>query len=221
MKSENWRIEMLIRVRFNRPLKSEGLIFPASSDSTWAGELCRSVRPPENRSRTFNRRVGDRYESGLMRAEDALRKIGLLRRMKTENGALAAEADNAARLAKALMERYAIKAEDIPPASRQPAFRMTWIYWQELLKEFGFQLRHFGRRGSAAIGEDKIVYIKLDAAQWWIEGAVGRRLANHRSRLGRRISAQILRRTCKGLLSFQALTPERCAQADACAPRFA
>src|SRR6266478_9456140 len=50
--------------------------------------------------------------------------------MKTENGALAPEADNAARLVKALMERYAIKAEDIPAASQRSAFRMTWIYWQ-------------------------------------------------------------------------------------------
>ncbi|HVB79498.1 MAG TPA: DUF2786 domain-containing protein [Candidatus Binataceae bacterium] len=107
-----------------------------------------------------------------MRAEDALRKIGLLRKVKTENGALAPEAENAARLAKALMERYAIRAEDIP-ASEGPAFRMTWIYWQQLLGEFGFQLRHFGYRGNVAIGEDKIVYIKLGTSQWWIEQRSG------------------------------------------------
>jgi hypothetical protein len=96
-----------------------------------------------------------------VRAEEALRKIGLLRRMKTENGALAPEADNAARLVKALMERYAIKAEDIPAASQRSAFRMTWIYWQDLLRQFGLQLRHFGHRGNAAIGDDTIVYINL------------------------------------------------------------
>ncbi len=104
-----------------------------------------------------------------MRAEDALRKIGLLRRVKTENGALAAEAESAARLVKALMERYAIKAEDIPAVSQTPAFRMTWIYWQELLREFGLQLRRFGHRGNATFGEDKIIYINLRTAQWWIE----------------------------------------------------
>ena len=49
-----------------------------------------------------------------MRTEDALRKIRLLRQVRTENGALATEVENAARLAKVLMERYAIKAEDIP-----------------------------------------------------------------------------------------------------------
>ena len=104
-----------------------------------------------------------------MRAEEALRKIGLLRRVKTENGALAAEADNAARLVKALMERYAIKADDIPAASQTRAFRMTWIYWQHLLHQFGLQLRHFGHRGNATIGDDKIVYINLRTSQWWIE----------------------------------------------------
>jgi hypothetical protein len=104
-----------------------------------------------------------------MNTQDALRKIGLLRKIKTENGALAAEADNAARLAKTLMERYAIKSDDVPSASQRSAFRLTWIYWQELFKEFGLQLRHFGHRGNAAIGQDKIVYIKLAADQWWIE----------------------------------------------------
>jgi hypothetical protein len=108
-----------------------------------------------------------------MKAEDALRKIGLLRKVKTENGALAAEAENAARLARALMERYAIKAEDIPSPSRRSAFRLSWIYWHELFKEFGLKLRHFGGRGSVEVGGDKIVYIKLGANQWWIEQLTG------------------------------------------------
>jgi hypothetical protein len=103
-----------------------------------------------------------------VKPEDALRKIGLLRRMKTENGALAAEADNAARLAKALMERYALKADDIPTVSR-PVFRMTWVYWQDLFRQFRLQLRHFGHRGNATIADDKIVYINLHTSQWWIE----------------------------------------------------
>jgi hypothetical protein len=108
-----------------------------------------------------------------VRTEDALRKIRLLRQVRTENGALATEAENAVRLAKVLMDRYAIKAEDIPASSRTPDFRMTWIYWQELLNEFGLQLHHFGRRGNADIGNDKIIYIKLGTAQWWIEQRSG------------------------------------------------
>lgn len=104
-----------------------------------------------------------------MRTEDALRKIGLLRKVKTENGALAAEAENAARLAKALMERYAIKTEDVRDATPRPAFRMTWIYWEDLLSQFGIKLRHFGHRGNATIGNDRVVYINLRTSQWWIE----------------------------------------------------
>jgi hypothetical protein len=104
-----------------------------------------------------------------MRAEDALRKIGLLRKVKTENGALAAEAESAARLVKALMERYQIKSEDVQDATPKPAFRMTWVYWEELFREFGLQLRHFGHRGNAAIGFDRVVYINLRTSQWWVE----------------------------------------------------
>jgi hypothetical protein len=118
---------------------------------------------------TLDRYIDNRCKGGPVRAEDALRKIGLLRKVKTENGALAAEADNAARLAKALMERYAIKAEDIPAASPTRAFRMTWVYWQDLANQFGLKLRHFGHRGNATIGNDKVVYINLRTSQWWIE----------------------------------------------------
>jgi hypothetical protein len=93
-----------------------------------------------------------------MTAEDALRKISLLRRVNTDNGAVAAEAETARRLQKALMERYAIKAWDIPGASPPPASRLTWIYWQD----------QFGNRGSAAVGNSKL-YIRLETNQWWIE----------------------------------------------------
>jgi hypothetical protein len=64
-----------------------------------------------------------------LRAEDALRKIRLLSSVRTENGALAAEAENATRLVKALMERYEIPAEDLPGAPRKPSPRLTWVYW--------------------------------------------------------------------------------------------
>ncbi|HEY9157716.1 hypothetical protein [Candidatus Binatus sp.] len=103
-----------------------------------------------------------------MTAEDALRKITLLRKVNTNNGAVAAEVETARRLQKALMERYAIKSYDIPGASPATVSRLTWVYWQELLEEFGLPLNHFGNRGSAAVGSNKL-YIRLDTNQWWIE----------------------------------------------------
>ena len=108
--------------------------------------------------------------------------------------------------AKALMERYAIKAEDVPAASRSPAFRMTWIYWEELLHEFGLQLRHFGHRGNAAIGGDKIVYINLRTSLWWIEREMRRRLPERRPRLRRRIAAHLPQSARKRVLPLQTLT---------------
>ncbi len=103
-----------------------------------------------------------------MTAEDALRKITLLRKVNTNNGAVAAEVETARRLQKALMERYAIKSYDIPGASPAAGSRLTWVYWQELLEEFGLPLNHFGNRGSAAVGNNKL-YIRLATNQWWIE----------------------------------------------------
>lgn len=38
-----------------------------------------------------------------------------------------------------------------------------------MLENFGLQLRRFGGRGNAMIGRDRIVYIKLDTGQWWID----------------------------------------------------
>ena len=104
-----------------------------------------------------------------MRAEDARRKIALLRKVNTSNGAGAAEAATARRLQKALMERYEIKAREIPAAAPTTAARLTWIYWQELLNEFGLRLDQFGHRGSAAVGNNSKLYIRLDENRWWIE----------------------------------------------------
>ena len=105
-----------------------------------------------------------------MTAEDAVRKIALLRRISIENGSVAAEVETAYRLQKVLMERYAIKPQDIPEAPRAPGvFRLNWSYWQELLEEFGLTLGKLGNRGSAAIGTNSRVVIRLDKNQWWAE----------------------------------------------------
>ena len=104
-----------------------------------------------------------------VRAADILRKIRLLSEVNTKNGASAAEADNAQRLARALMDRYSIKAEEERPVSQRPAAKLTWVYWQELFNEFWLEFSYLGYRGSAAIGHDRTVYIKLNTGQWSVE----------------------------------------------------
>ena len=104
-----------------------------------------------------------------MTVEDALRKIALLRRVSADKGALAAERETAHRLQKVLMERYAIKAQEVPEGPPTTPFRLHWDYWQELLDEFDLKLRHFGGRGSAEVGSNMIAYIRLATNQWWID----------------------------------------------------
>jgi len=105
-----------------------------------------------------------------MKAEDARRKIALLRRVNTENGAGPAEAETARRLLKVLMDRYEIKPREVRAAAApKTTARLTWIYWQELMNEFGLRLDQFGNRGSAAVGNNSKVYIRLDENRWWVE----------------------------------------------------
>jgi len=104
-----------------------------------------------------------------MTVEDALRKIALLRKISADKGALAAERETAHRLQKVLMERYAIKAQEVPEGPPTTPFRLNWDYWQELLDQFNLKLRHFGGRGSAEVGSNMIAYIRLATNQWWID----------------------------------------------------
>lgn len=105
-----------------------------------------------------------------LRAAEILRKIRLLSEVNTKNGASAAEADNAQRLARALMERYSIKVvEERPVTHQRPAAKLTWVYWQELFNEFCLVFSYLGYRGSATIGHDRTVYIKLNTGQWSVE----------------------------------------------------
>ena len=104
-----------------------------------------------------------------MKVEDALRKIALLRKISSDKGAMAAERETAHRLQKVLMERYAIHQREIPDAAPTTASRLSWSYWQELLEEFGLRLDRLGNRGSAMVGSNRKVYIRLDQSQWWTE----------------------------------------------------
>src|ERR1700730_17397653 len=97
--------------------------------------------------RCLKRRAAERLllkgERTTVRIEDALRKIRLLRRLVPENGASEAEAETASRLVHALMERYSIGREDLRPVASPPN-RLTWVYWEQLLAEFGMRLHRFG-----------------------------------------------------------------------------
>jgi hypothetical protein len=103
-----------------------------------------------------------------MKFEDALRKIRLLRQVKPENGSSESESENAAALVRTLMERFAVKPDEMRPASG-PLFRLSWVYWDHLLAEFGLELEHFGKRGSARLSQDKKAVIRLDTGEWRIQ----------------------------------------------------
>ena len=55
-----------------------------------------------------------------MKIEDALRKIRLLRQVRAENGSSNSEAENAAQITRSLMERYAVKSEEVRPSNEAP-----------------------------------------------------------------------------------------------------
>lgn len=104
-----------------------------------------------------------------MRIEDALRKIRLLRQVKAENGSSAAEAENAALLIRALMDRFAVKPEEVRPANDAAFGRMSWVYWDHLAAEHGLELAHFGKRGSVSISRDTQALIRLDTGDWRVQ----------------------------------------------------
>jgi hypothetical protein len=102
-----------------------------------------------------------------MKIEDALRKIRLLRQVKAENGSSEAEAESAAILIRALMDRFAVKPEEVRPATDFK--RMSWVYWDHLAAEHGLELGHFGKRGNVSINRDTQALIRLDTGDWRVQ----------------------------------------------------
>src|SRR5215469_14053851 len=100
-----------------------------------------------------------------MKVEDALRKIRLLRRLVPENGASEFEAETAGRIVQALMDRYSIGKADVLGVANPPN-RMTWVYWERLLAEFGITLSPFGGRASATFGKGFLIVIRLANGHW-------------------------------------------------------
>jgi hypothetical protein len=101
-----------------------------------------------------------------MKFDDALRKISLLRQVRPEYGFSQGEIENAAHMVQGLLRRFSVKPEDVLPAYT-PCHRPSWVYWQQLLDDFGLELRRFGKRGSASLGNDRhVVTIRVDTGEW-------------------------------------------------------
>jgi hypothetical protein len=101
-----------------------------------------------------------------MKLHDVLQRLRLLRTVRPEEDA--DEAENAVNLTRILRERFSVGSEDVASASSF-AHRISWVDWQDSLGEFGIQLRHFGRRGTASLGNSKQVVIRLDSGQWQMQ----------------------------------------------------
>lgn len=102
-----------------------------------------------------------------MKIEDAIRKVRLLLKVSRDNGASDGEVSNAAHLAQTLIERYRLNGDVAPKPP--PVFRMSWVYWQHLMEEYGVKLRHFGKRGNASLGDGRLIFIRLDSGQWQVQ----------------------------------------------------
>jgi hypothetical protein len=104
-----------------------------------------------------------------MKQQDALRKIRHLHDYSIGKGAFAAEAENAASLAKLLMKRYGIAEEQARTPQEHTPERTTWVYWDNLFDKFGLEVRHFCRRGNSCLGDGHIAVIKLDKGEWHVQ----------------------------------------------------
>jgi hypothetical protein len=105
-----------------------------------------------------------------MRLEDALRKVRLLHNYSVDKGAFETEAESAANLAKRLMDRYGIEKRDaLQPSREQTRERKSWVYWDHLFEQFGIELRHFGRRGNASLGNGERAVPNLDTGEWHVQ----------------------------------------------------
>jgi hypothetical protein len=101
--------------------------------------------------------------------EDALRKVRLLHDYSIEKGAFEAEAENAANLAKRLMEKYGIAKPDVRSNRESTREHKSWVYWDHLFEQFGLELRHFGRRGSAVLANGEVAVPNLDTGEWHVQ----------------------------------------------------
>jgi len=81
-----------------------------------------------------------------MKLEEAQRKIQLLSRITPRNGASAAEAETVPNLARARIERFAVQQE-LARTAPAPTSRLTWVYWESLLGDYGYWAESFRGTG--------------------------------------------------------------------------
>ena len=62
------------------------------------------------------------------------------------------------------MKRNSIGIAGLSPAATPPS-RMTWVYWEQLLADFGMRLDRFGQRASVRLGNGALIIIRLAVNQ--------------------------------------------------------
>ena len=104
-----------------------------------------------------------------MDREAALRKVSLLRQVSSDRGATPAECENAARLARRLMEDFTLQEDEV--IRRAPKLktkiRHSWVYWQQIVDDYGLTLNRFGSRGNLRLADAQVV-IEADRSLWTV-----------------------------------------------------
>jgi hypothetical protein len=102
--------------------------------------------------------------------EAALRKVSLLRRVISDRGATPAESESAARLAMKLTNGLALSEDEIIRKTNQanPGGSPSWVYWEQVVSEFGLKMSHFGSRANLHLGAVLIV-IDFDRSRWTVK----------------------------------------------------
>jgi hypothetical protein len=147
------------RSAFTRTKPSSGQLGRKQRFSLGAGLSARKIgKGGDHRRRVQHMRLGD-----------AERKVRLLQNYSLDKGAFEAEVENATNLAKRLMERYGIAERDARPIQEHTRQRTSWVYWDHLFDQFGLELRHFGRRGNAPLGNGELAVPNLDTDEWHVQ----------------------------------------------------
>jgi hypothetical protein len=103
-----------------------------------------------------------------MKIEDALRKIRLLRRIIPENGALVSRPKPRLAWSKPSWSDILFGKEDVHLVAT-PRSRMTWVYWEQMLADFGIALVALVRALAPRLGNDSLIIIRLAAGHWHVQ----------------------------------------------------